>query len=200
MKLIIGVPLSAIQTLGVTDVTIQRSGFKVIDGIVGMEVSGGQHEKRALLTTWSYVEGRLAAMGYLKDAVISCTKEPQDVVAEYVVKRPCEPEDRTRLIALCKKLLAELQGSCNHELPPNAVAGQRAICTICGTNLGWVCADSPDGICHPNLETHPKLGKGVSFFDGRGFFPLSDDKIEELLLNNFAEEPNCIFCGEPSQR
>jgi hypothetical protein len=200
MKLIIGVPLSAIRDLGVTDVTIKRAGFHVVDNVVGMVVARGCHEKTHMSTLWSYVEGRLAALGYLKDAALHCVHEPQDVLSEYIVKRPCQPEDRTRIIALCKKLLVELQGTCRHELPPNVVAGQRAICAVCGIDLGWTCAESPDGICHQNLETHDKLGKGINFFDGRGFFPLSDDRIEELLRWNYSEEPSCLFCGEPTIR
>ncbi len=111
-----------------------------------------------------------------------------------VISEELEDDDREdllvqvgKLIQRLKKIKSKLIDNCNHNI---IEAGGGAICSICTTDFGWYCEESPDNTCHYSTSSLDST-IGIQLVTG-GFHEMDE---------SYDYDPDrCIFCGEPKER
>lgn len=88
-----------------------------------------------------------------------------------------------------KSEIRKLKSSCCHEFPRFNSTDDSAICVGCGSDFGWLCPESRDGLCH----YHSIDGVVVM---------LNGEEIKVAEGHDADNESNewCIFCGNPEER
>lgn len=89
-----------------------------------------------------------------------------------------------------EKRIAEIKKNCKHKWKKNDFGG--ACCVICGGDFGWLCPNSPDGVCHYMYRER----------DGKKFVKLINDEEVEIEVEDrdLCDYDDCIFCHEPEER
>lgn len=108
---------------------------------------------------------------------------------------------RSEVRQVTRNLNEKLQ-QCTHitHLPPkqDKWGGYGSLdCDICGINMGWGCAESPDHVCH-YFSTLRDGVRGVQLYGG--VFHVIPELNEPNYKHIYETDDICLFCGQPEER
>ena len=95
-------------------------------------------------------------------------------------------------ITKMKSELYLLKSECHHVVEVEDLDGKAfGVCEICGEDLGWICKNSPDHLCHYLTTRDPG--------DPRPYVKLLNSKHYDFPKDGWEQEreteESCLYCG-----